>query len=131
MWKSTTDFGEFNKALKRVAPNVRDAIDGANEKSARQMYDRVDNTVPERDGELRDTLRLTAGNTDKMEHGVAIGSETALYSIPLEFGHTTKNGVRVEGKHYWVPARTITLKSHRTRLKRALRKALKNTWRLF
>ena len=126
----TTDIkavmAKWNRQIANVPPELRDAAQKANAQSGDEMAKRLRKAAPLGPGpdHIRDTVTVTAGDPDKLETVVEMGSNALEYILPLEFGYK-RGGKIVPGQRFFRSVRTVMRKKHRGRMTRALRKALK------
>ncbi|MYL98409.1 hypothetical protein GR702_11605 [Novosphingobium sp. FGD1] len=125
----TTQIDAFVAKLGRMAPAVRQGIDDVNRKTAAAMMKRGKIITPRNDDadgpHIADTIKVETGDSRLMEYTVSVGSDALYYAVPLEFGHVARDGSHVPANPFWVPLTRIFRKRHKTSLRRALRKALK------
>ncbi|WP_334185088.1 hypothetical protein [Novosphingobium sp.] len=123
----TKAIDDFTRRLGMLPSIVRDTIDDTNRRSATAMAKRGRQIAPrsEHGPHIADTIKVEAGDPRLMEQVVSIGSTPLFYAIPLEFGHVAADGSHVPANPFWVPLTKIFRKRHRTALRRAMRKALK------
>lgn len=123
----TREIDAFVRRLGGMGAAVRDAIEEVNRKTATAMMKRGKAITPRsEDGpHIADSIKVETGDSRLMEYTVSVGSDALYYAVPLEFGHVARDGTHVPANPFWVPLTRIFRKRHRTSLRRALRKALK------
>lgn len=126
---TTADIDAFVRKLGGMGAAVRQAIDDVNRKTATAMLKRGKVITPRNDDadgpHIADTIKVEIGDSRLMEYTVSVGTDALYYAVPLEFGHVARDGTHVPANPFWVPLTRIFRKRHRTSLRRALRKALK------
>ncbi|QDK32674.1 HK97 gp10 family phage protein [Sphingomonas sp. IC081] len=123
----TRDIDAFVARLGRMSGAVRSAIDDVNRKTATAMAKRGKVITPRTEDapHLADSIKVESGDSRLMEYTVSVGSDALYYAVPLEFGHIGRDGTHVAANPFWVPLTRIFRKRHKSSLRRAVRKALK------
>ena len=123
----TREIDAFAARLGRMGPAVRRAVGDTNHRIATAMAKRGKIITPRSDDgtHIADSITVETGDARLMEYTVAVGSAALIYAVPLEFGHVARDGSHVPANPFWVPLTRIFRKRHRSGLRTALRKALR------
>ncbi len=116
----------LKRKLEQLPTVLKDELRAAVEQSANEMADRVRNnlpTGPDERGHIRDSVRVSDGKHE-LAKKVTMGGEGFEYGPALEFGHA--NGSKhTPGVPVFFPARRVSSKRHRARVRRAYRRGVK------
>jgi len=126
-WSFTMDFKQFNDDLRNLPAKLHGVIDKVNRREAERFQRVAKRNAPRsNDGpHIADTIALTPGDAEKAEYVVGIGDDALIYAAALEYGHVAPDGSWVEGEHFWLPAKKISVRRHRRALRRAVLKGIK------
>ena len=133
----------FQTRMRAIPQEVRKAVQPALLKSGEEMAGVMRNLAPEESGDLIRSIEVTGpgrstppysqpgGATAIPENTVAVtvGNEDVRYAHLVEYGHGNGFGGSIVPPHpfFW-PAYRLTRKRNENRIKRAIRKALKDNW---
>lgn len=107
--------------LARIKPAIARELAPAVEANARQVHEIQYRLVPEADGELRESLAYYAvPGFQGLKWRVTAGDEAAFYARMVEFG-TPRNAA----SPFFYPAYRAVRRALRSRMSRAIRKAIK------
>ena len=125
------------KRLEAIPKEVRDAVKPALIKSGNELVDRMKALAPEDTGKLKASLHATLpgettpaysqpGGSRKAKENevlVTVGDEKVRYSHLVEYG-----AAKTHAQPYFWPAYRLTKKRIKTRIKRAITKAVRDGW---
>jgi len=128
-WSANIDLRQFNDDMRKLPAQISQAAEKVNQREAARFYADIKRNAPrsETGPHIADTVKLETGDATKHEYVVSIGDDVLVYAAPMEFGHTL-NGIWIEGKRFWYPAKVLSARRHRRALARAIRKALKEVF---
>lgn len=126
MAKRTSDqLTRLNKRFAAVTKAARDAVKPALDKQADRLVAAQKNLAPVDDGELKDSIRKTAG-----EHELQVvvtaggtGATPGFYATFVEFGTSES-----QAQPFFYPAYRLNKKSMEAAIKRAIAKAIRDEW---
>lgn len=126
----TAQITAFAQKLDRMPATVQAAIGDSIDKTAADMLKRGRIIAPKSDEapHIANSLQITNGDPRLMEKIVSVGSSALEYAVPLEFGHKAADGSHVPANPWFIPLTRVMNKAHRGRLRRALRKALREAF---
>jgi HK97 gp10 family phage protein len=131
------DLDRLLKRLEAIPKEVRDAVKPALIKSGNELVDRMKALAPEDTGALKASLHVTLpgettpaysqpGGSRKAKENevlVTVGDEKVRYAHLVEYGTA-----KTHAKPYFWPAYRLTRKRIKTRIKRAITKAVREGW---
>ena len=109
----------------RFPEDAREQMRLANERNAKEFMAKVASIIPTDEGPLARSLEMKKTDNDT-GYEVSVGNDEAPYPLHVEAGHMSANGVKVEAKPFWNPAKRVLKKRAAGRANRALNKVIKD-----
>ncbi|KAB0679524.1 HK97-gp10 family putative phage morphogenesis protein [Aureimonas leprariae] len=122
MARSSDQLARLNARFAAVSRAARDAVKPSLDQGADQLVAAARHLVPTDDGTLKDSIRVEAGEHE-LELLVVAGGGPAFYAVHVEHGTT-----QAAAQPFFFPAWRLNKKQIQARIKRAIGKAVRDTW---
>ncbi len=134
----SAQLSRLTRKLEAIPQRVREAVAPALEKSGNELVETMQHLAPEDTGALKESITMTPGGQATPPYSqpggsqivplgavaITVGNEDVRYGHLVEYGTT-----ETEAHPFFWPSYRLHKKSAGNRIKRALRKAVKDGWK--